>query len=130
VNRKQTNAVRHIDTLFGTGTIGALTDMQLLERFTSQTDETAELAFAALGTADRGDRGETDCGDTADRGDTGRKLLTGCDLCAKITHEVAITWVVGDESFQKRLRGHSARAVQRRRGRPPKRGRQAAGISS
>ncbi len=40
----------------------------------------------------------------------------------KITHEVAITWVVGDESFQKRLRGHPAPAVQRRRGRPPKRG--------
>ena len=31
----------------------------------------------------------------------------------KITHEVAITWVAGDESFQKRLRGHPARAVQR-----------------
>ena len=37
----------------------------------------------------------------------------------KITHEVAIMWVAGDESFQKRLRGHPAGAVQRRRGRPP-----------
>ena len=47
----------------------------------------------------------------------------------KITHEVAITWVVGDESFQKRLRVIRL-AVQRRRGRPPKRGGKAAGISS
>ncbi len=39
-------------------------------------------------------------------------------------------WVVGDESFQKRLQGHQGRAVQQRRGRPPKRGGQAAGISS
>ena len=29
-------------------------------------------------------------------------------------------WVVGDESFQKQLQGHHGRAVQRRRGRPPK----------
>ena len=39
-------------------------------------------------------------------------------------------WVVGDESFQKRLQGHHGRAVQRRRGRPPKSGGQEAGISS
>ena len=39
-------------------------------------------------------------------------------------------WVVGDESFQKRLQGHQGRAVQRRRGRPPKSGGQGAGISS
>ncbi|MGA7501479.1 MAG: hypothetical protein WBX00_32505, partial [Isosphaeraceae bacterium] len=38
-------------------------------------------------------------------------------------------WVVGDESFQKRLQGHQGRAVQRRRGRPPKSGGQVAGIS-
>ncbi len=31
-------------------------------------------------------------------------------------------WVVGDESFQKRLQGHQGRAVQRRRGRPQVRG--------
>ena len=29
-------------------------------------------------------------------------------------------WVVGDESFQKRLQGQKGRAVQRRRGRPSK----------
>jgi putative transposase len=39
-------------------------------------------------------------------------------------------WAVGDESFQKRLQGHHGRAVQRRRGRPPKSGEQGAGISS
>ena len=39
-------------------------------------------------------------------------------------------WVVGDESFQKRLQGHQGSAVQRRRGRPPKSGGQEAGISS
>ena len=38
--------------------------------------------------------------------------------------------VVGDETFQKRLQGYQGRAVQRRRGRPPKRGGQAADISS
>ena len=38
-------------------------------------------------------------------------------------------WVVGDETFQKRLQGYQGRAVQRRRGRPPKRGGQAADIS-
>ena len=38
-------------------------------------------------------------------------------------------WVVGDESFQKRLQGHQCRAVQRRRGRPPKSGGQVASIS-
>ena len=32
----------------------------------------------------------------------------------KTTHEVAITWVAGDESFQKRLRGHPARAGERK----------------
>ena len=48
MNGKRANAIRHIDTLFGAGAIGALTDVQLLERFTSGRDETAELAFAAL----------------------------------------------------------------------------------
>ncbi len=48
MNGNRANLVRQIDTLFGTGTIGALTDIQLLERFTSHADETAELAFAAL----------------------------------------------------------------------------------
>ena len=39
-------------------------------------------------------------------------------------------WVVGDETFQKRLQGYQGRAVQRRRGWPPKPGGQAADISS
>ena len=41
-------ALRHLDTLFRVGTVGGLTDAQLLERFTSRRDEAAELAFAAL----------------------------------------------------------------------------------
>jgi polysaccharide export outer membrane protein len=40
--------VREIHTLFNTGTIGRLTDGELLERFTSCNQEAAELAFAAL----------------------------------------------------------------------------------
>ena len=45
---KQGTAPRHLDTLFRVGTVGGLTDAQLLERFTSRRDETSELAFAAL----------------------------------------------------------------------------------
>ena len=41
-------ALRHVHTLFNIGTMGGLTDGQLLERFTSSSDEPAELAFAAL----------------------------------------------------------------------------------
>ncbi len=41
-------ALRHIHALFNVGTIGGLTDGELLERFTSCNDEAAELAFAAL----------------------------------------------------------------------------------
>ena len=41
-------ALRHIHTLFNVGTIGGLTDGQLLERFTFSEEEAAELAFAAL----------------------------------------------------------------------------------
>ncbi len=41
-------ALKHLNTLFGVGMIGGLTDAQLLERFTSQRDETAELAFRVL----------------------------------------------------------------------------------
>ena len=40
--------LRDLNTLFSVGTIGALTDAQLLDRFTSHRDETAELAFRAL----------------------------------------------------------------------------------
>jgi hypothetical protein len=39
-------------------------------------------------------------------------------------------WAVGDEAFEKLLRGYRGRAVQRRRGRPPKPGRQVRLISS
>ena len=39
-------------------------------------------------------------------------------------------WVAGDETFPKRVQGYQGRAVQRRRGRLPKPGGQAAGISS
>jgi RNA polymerase sigma factor (sigma-70 family) len=41
-------ALRQIRTLFNVGTVGGLTDGQLLERFTTGTGEAAELAFAAL----------------------------------------------------------------------------------
>ena len=44
----QSIALRHLDTLFSVGTLGGLTDAQLLERFTSRRDQAAELAFAAL----------------------------------------------------------------------------------
>jgi DNA-directed RNA polymerase specialized sigma24 family protein len=40
--------LRHIQALFDKGTIGGLTDGQLLERFTTRDGEAAELAFAAL----------------------------------------------------------------------------------
>jgi RNA polymerase sigma factor (sigma-70 family) len=39
---------RHVRMLFNVGTVGGLTDGQLLEWFTEQSGETAELAFAAL----------------------------------------------------------------------------------
>jgi RNA polymerase sigma factor (sigma-70 family) len=42
------DTLRHIRTLFNVGTLGGLTDGQLLERFTTCTGEAAELAFAAL----------------------------------------------------------------------------------
>src|SRR4051794_16862890 len=41
-------APRHIHTLFNVGTIGGLTDGQLLEWYTTRGGEAAELAFAAL----------------------------------------------------------------------------------
>ncbi len=40
--------LRELNTLFSVGTIGALSDAQLLDRVTSHRDETAELAFRAL----------------------------------------------------------------------------------
>lgn len=39
---------RHVRTLFGVGSLGDMTDGQLLERFRAQGGEGAELAFAAL----------------------------------------------------------------------------------
>jgi hypothetical protein len=39
-------------------------------------------------------------------------------------------WVVGDETFQMRFQGHQGRAVQWRRGRPPKSEGHDVGISS
>ena len=39
---------RYVRMLFTSGTVGGLTDGQLLERFTAQGGETAELAFATL----------------------------------------------------------------------------------
>ncbi len=40
--------LRQVRALFDAGTIGGLTDGQLLERFTTRGGEAAELAFAAL----------------------------------------------------------------------------------
>ena len=40
--------LRHIQTLFSVGTVGGLTDGQLLEWYPNRTGEAAELAFAAL----------------------------------------------------------------------------------
>jgi RNA polymerase sigma factor (sigma-70 family) len=39
---------RYVRILFNAGTVGGLTDRQLVERFTAQGGETAELAFATL----------------------------------------------------------------------------------
>ena len=41
-------ASQNVKTLFGEGTIGGLTDAELLERFKSDRDHTAEMAFRAL----------------------------------------------------------------------------------
>ena len=46
--KKDGSALRQLNTLFNLGVIGALTDGQLLERFSTGRGETAELAFAAL----------------------------------------------------------------------------------
>jgi RNA polymerase sigma factor (sigma-70 family) len=45
---QQGAAFRCVQTLFNLGTIGDLTDGQLLERFTARDTQAAELAFAAL----------------------------------------------------------------------------------
>jgi hypothetical protein len=41
-------ALRHVRTLLSSGTVAALTDGQLLERFATRDGEAAEMAFAAL----------------------------------------------------------------------------------
>jgi RNA polymerase sigma factor (sigma-70 family) len=46
--RKTSAGLKHLQTLFNLGTIGTLTDGQLLERFATGCGEARELAFAAL----------------------------------------------------------------------------------
>ena len=48
VRRRDGAIVRQLRTLYNIGTIGDLTDGQLLERFATDADEVAELAFSAL----------------------------------------------------------------------------------
>ncbi len=48
VRRRDRAVVRQLRTLFDIGTIGELTDGQLLERFATDPTEAAELAFAAI----------------------------------------------------------------------------------
>ena len=55
VRRRDGAILRQLQTLYNIGTIGDLTDGQLLERFATDADEVAELAFSALGRAARGD---------------------------------------------------------------------------
>jgi HlyD family secretion protein len=48
VKRRDGAVLRQLRTLFNVGTIGEMTDGQLLERFATDPDEVAELAFSAL----------------------------------------------------------------------------------
>ncbi|MHC5544844.1 sigma-70 family RNA polymerase sigma factor, partial [Singulisphaera rosea] len=48
MNGNRGEVLRRIDTLFSVGTNSALTDGQLLERFTTRRDESAESAFSVL----------------------------------------------------------------------------------
>ena len=48
VRRRDGAILRQLRTLYNIGTIGDLTDGQLLERFATDADEVAELAFSAL----------------------------------------------------------------------------------
>ena len=48
VRRRDGAILRQLQTLYNIGTIGDLTDGQLLERFATDADEVAELAFSAL----------------------------------------------------------------------------------
>ena len=44
----QGSVLRSIQTLFSVGSVGGMTDGELLETFLSRRDESAEAAFAAL----------------------------------------------------------------------------------
>jgi HlyD family secretion protein len=48
VRRRDRAILRQLQGLYDVGTVGTLTDGQLLERFATDSDEAAELAFAAL----------------------------------------------------------------------------------
>ena len=48
VKQRDGAAVHQLRILYNIGTIGNLTDGQLLERFATDSDEVAELAFSAL----------------------------------------------------------------------------------
>ena len=48
VGREQGTALRHFKVLFEVGTIGSLSDRQLLEQFQSRAGDAAEAAFAIL----------------------------------------------------------------------------------
>ena len=48
VGREQGTALRHVKLLFEVGTIGSLSDRQLLEQFQSRSGDAAEAAFAIL----------------------------------------------------------------------------------
>ena len=56
--RRDGSGVRQLQSLFNIGTIGDLTDGQLLERFATDPDEVAELAFSALSSGMRRWSGE------------------------------------------------------------------------
>jgi hypothetical protein len=47
-NGSRGSAIRPIQTLFSEGSVGGMTDGQLLEQFLSRQGEGAEAAFAAL----------------------------------------------------------------------------------
>jgi hypothetical protein len=47
-NGSRGSVIRSIQTLFSEGSVGGMTDGQLLEQFLSRQDEGAEAAFAAL----------------------------------------------------------------------------------
>ena len=48
MERSEHSVLRHIQTIFESGTVGDLTDRQLLERFVGRDRDMAELSFAAL----------------------------------------------------------------------------------